>query len=177
MSTFNHVHPTSQVGIKCICMSTSIQTTALIFQITDFMEPAESKVLTLVRLKEEQQQGHLLADIFVPPWKYYQYWEYCQQLSQCSYNSWSDLIQLFISQTQFVLMGLPGKHTKFCQTKERKGPVVHMTAAERGECYMTPVGIIWVKQQSLRELSLTKTESKEAIDHFQIIHNVFCLAE
>lgn len=59
---------TLQVGILCICMSTSIQTIALLFQIKDFMEPAESKVLTLVRLREEQQQGHLLAGIFVHPW-------------------------------------------------------------------------------------------------------------
>lgn len=47
--TFNHIHPTLQVGIQCICMSTSIQAIALLFQITDCMEPAESKVPTLVR--------------------------------------------------------------------------------------------------------------------------------
>lgn len=58
------------------------------------------------------------------------------------YNSWSDLIQLFISQTQFVLMGLPWSHTKFCQTKDRKSPMVLMSAAEPGECYMTAAGII-----------------------------------
>lgn len=43
--------------------------------------------------------------------------------------------------------------------------------------YMTPVGIIWVKQQSLSELLLTKLEFKEAIDQFQIIQSVFCLAK
>lgn len=93
------------------------------------------------------------------------------------YNPWSDLIQLFISQTQFVLLALPWSHTKFCQTKDRKGPVVHMTTAEPGEYYVTPVGIIRVKQESLKELLLTEIEFKAAIDHFQIIHNVFCLAK
>lgn len=53
-----------------------------------------------------------------------------------------------------------------------------MTTAEQVMWYyMTPVGIIWVKQQSLNELLLKKFEFKEAIDHFQIIQSVFCLAK
>lgn len=93
------------------------------------------------------------------------------------YSSWSDLIQLFISQTQFVLMGLPWSHTEFCQTKNGKGPTVHMATAEPGGCYMTPAGIIWVQHQSLKELLLTKVEFKGDIDNFKILYSVFCLAE
>lgn len=115
---------------------------ALVFQITDCMELAEPKVHNIAGEREEQQQGHVLAGIHVHSWKYYQDWECCWQPSKCPYTSWFDLINLSIyksiSQIQFILMGLPWSDAKLCQTKDRKGPVVHMSTAEQ-----VPVSITW----------------------------------